>query len=366
MKKLIFAPLFFVQLLAAQTLVLDTFDFGGFTRDYQLYIPTVYDGSQAVPLVINMHGYGSNAGQQNFYGSFDDLAEIDNFLVVHPNGTLDLSGTPYWNAFVSGGAVDDVAYISALIDSLSALYNIDQSKVFATGMRNGGFMSYRLACELNNRIAKIASVTGTMNVNLPSTCFPTAPIPVMQIHGTNDPTVPYAGNAAFVPIEDVVRFWVDHNNCDSSAIFTALPNIDLNDNSTVERYEYLNGDNNAEVIFYKVIGGTHTWPGAQFLIPGSVTNQDFSASKVIWEFFKGAPVTGVKEPLKNDNLAIVQTTNKIMFELNEFNNAAIVNALGQVMIQTQENNINIQHLSAGVYFLVVSTEKGFYSKTFVK
>ena len=127
-KTLLFVSIFlgFSQILQAQTTVLDTFSFDGYQRDYILYVPAIYDGSTAVPLVINLHGYGSNATQQSLYGNFKNLADVDNFLVVHPNGTNDLSGTRYWNAFINAGAVDDVAFINELIDRLSATYNIDQ------------------------------------------------------------------------------------------------------------------------------------------------------------------------------------------------------------------------------------------------
>ena len=86
--------------------------------------------------------------------------------------------------------MDDLGFTAALIDSLSAEYSINQDRIYSTGMSNGGFMSYHLACELSERIAAIASVTGTMNVNQPATCSPGHPMPVMEIHGTADATVP--------------------------------------------------------------------------------------------------------------------------------------------------------------------------------
>ena len=359
-----------LQLPQAQTTVLDTFNFDGLERNYILYVPAIYDGANAVPLVINLHGYGSNAAQQNFYGNFKNLADVDNFLVVLPDGTKDLSGTPYWNSFAGGGSVDDVAFISGLIDTLSQNYNIDPTKIFSTGMSNGGFMSYRLACELNNRISKIASVTGSMNTTLQGTCSPGAPIPVMQIHGTNDPTVSYNGSFGVVAIEDVVDYWVNNNNCESVPIVENLPDINTADNSTVERYTYANGDAGSSVIFYKIIGGGHTWPDAAIPVPAyGPTNRDFNASQVIWEFFKGESFVGVNDRDVLEGIAIKYSNEVLRVNIPESirkPSIQILNTVGQVIISSLDTEISTTNLSTGLYFVSVQTETGKYSKSFFK
>lgn len=365
----IFSLLVNVQ-LHAQTTVYDTLSIDGLARNYILYQPAIYDGSVAVPLVINMHGYGSNSAQQLFYGDFKGLADTDNFLVVCPNGTVDLSGSRYWNAFVNGGAVDDVNFISELIDSLSVIYNIDPTQVFATGMSNGGFMSYKLACELTNKIAKIASVTGTMNPGLSNTCSPSSSIPVMEIHGTADQTVPYNGIPnAMEPIPDVIAYWVNHNNCDLTPTTTQIPDIDPNDGCTAERIVYSNGDNGAEVIHYKITGGGHTWPDAAIDIPGSNTNHDFNASLVIWEFFKGEPFVGIKDRLNQNELEILVQNDFLMVSLGnnqKIEKLRIVNALGQEILHTSSQEVSIAHLNSGLYYVVIATPQGFVSKAFLK
>ena len=359
-----------LQLPQAQTTVLDTFNFDGLERNYILYVPAIYDGANAVPLVINLHGYGSNAAQQNFYGNFKNLADVDNFLVVLPDGTKDLSGTTYWNSFAVGGSVDDVAFISGLIDTLSQNYNIDPTKIFSTGMSNGGFMSYRLACELNNRISKIASVTGSMNTTLQGTCSPGAPIPVMQIHGTNDPTVSYNGSFGVVAIEDVVDYWVNNNNCESVPIVENLPDINTSDNSTVERYTYANGDAGSSVIFYKIIGGGHTWPDAAIPVPAyGPTNRDFNASQVIWEFFKGESFVGVNDRDVLEGIAIKYSNEVLRVNIPESirkPSIQILNTVGQVIISSLDTEISTTNLSTGLYFVSVQTETGKYSKSFFK
>ena len=132
-------------------------------REYILYVPASYTGSNAVPLVFNFHGYTSNATEQMWYGDFRPIADTANFIIVHPNGMLDATGTTHFNVGWGGSTIDDVGFTSALLDSISADYNINADRVYSTGMSNGGFMSYQLACQLSDKIAAIASVTGSMS-----------------------------------------------------------------------------------------------------------------------------------------------------------------------------------------------------------
>lgn len=285
--------------LNAQTTVTGAIQNGGLSRDYRLYVPAAYTGSAAVPLVLNLHGYSSNNLEQEFYGNFHAIADTANFLVVQPNGTLDAQGYRFWNTFGGNSSVDDVAFLAALIDSLSASYNIDPNRIYSTGMSNGGFMSYALACELNNRIAAIASVTGSMIVPNLSACQPTRPVPVMEIHGTADNTVPYTGAvlSGFVPIPTLVAAWVNFNHCNPTPVLTPVPDTNPNDGCTAEHFRYSGGFNGSTVEHYKINGGGHTWPGAFFSI--GVTNQDFNASQVIWRFFSQYrldQLTDVKTP----------------------------------------------------------------------
>lgn len=287
-----------LSILSAQTLT-GTIQSGGLTRDYRLYKSVAYTGSTAVPLVINMHGYGSNNLEQEFYGDFRGIADTANFLIVHPNGTLDNQGKRFWNTFGNGATVDDVGFIRDLIDTLAANYNIDPQRIYATGMSNGGFMSYTLACELNDRIAAIASVTGSMAPIKLAACNPQRPVPVMEIHGTADNVVPYEGIPfTMVATPALVSAWVEFNNCNSTPVITSVPNTSTTDGCTAEHYLYSGGDAGSTVEHYKIIGGGHTWPGAAFII--GVTNQDVKASREIWRFFSqydlNGSTTGVTAP----------------------------------------------------------------------
>ena len=191
---LLFLLLLQVFVTVAQQTIEDTIMYDGRMRTFILYVPESYQADVPAPLVLNFHGYTSNNLEQMFYGDFRPIADTAGFLIVHPMGTVDLLGNTHWNVGWGSSTVDDVGFTNALLDTLSAEYNINQDRIYSTGMSNGGFMSYRLACELSNRIAAIASVTGAMTINTPSTCSPEHPMPVMEIHGTADSTVPYNGN----------------------------------------------------------------------------------------------------------------------------------------------------------------------------
>ena len=291
MKKLFTLLIYLPLLTLGQQTINSSIIHGGLQRDYTLYIPASYSAGTEVPLVFNFHGYTSNAFQQMLYGDFRIISDTEGFIIVHPEGTLDNSGISHWNVGWGGSTVDDIGFTEALIDSLSAIYSIDNSRIYSTGMSNGGFMSYQLACELSDRIAAIASVTGSMNIGWFNSCNPNHPMPVMEIHGTLDPTVSYNNSSFTESIPDIMGYWQNFNNCNSTPIITNVPDINSNDGCTVEHQIWENGTNGASVEHYKIIDGEHSWPGAIF--PNGTTNQDINAAEKIWEFFNKYDINGV-------------------------------------------------------------------------
>ena len=253
-----------------------------------MHLPPSYSPSNSYPLVINMHGYGSNAVQEEGYTEMDAVADTANFIVVYPNGIANS-----WNSgqtWSYNPGINDVTFISALIDTMSANYSIDETMVYACGMSNGGYMSYRLACELENKIAAIASVTGVMSDSTYTACQTDRPVPILHMHGTIDPTVAYYGSPGNTAVETGIDWWVQNNNCPTPAVIDSLPDINTSDVSTVEKQYYGPCDNSSEVILFKIIGGEHTWPGVSFII--GVTNQDIEGSGEIWLFFRKHKMPG--------------------------------------------------------------------------
>ena len=337
----------------------------GIQRDYILYIPELYDGSSAVPLVLNFHGYGSNANEQMFYGDFRDIADTEGFLLVHPEGTTFI-GNQFWNVGFPGisSTIDDVGFTEALIDELATLYTINLDRVYATGMSNGGFMSFLLACQLSEKIAAVASVTGSMTQNTFNNCNAQLPTPVLQIHGTDDDVVLYNGNTLSIPIADVISYWVDYNNCETTPSTTTLPDLDVSDGSTVEHSVYENSDNGITTEHMKVIGGGHTWPGSVLNTAG--TNQDIDASMEIWLFFSRYDINGslsVNE-FENKHVSIYPnpTNSKINLSLNYSKdvNYELFSPLGQQLmtgtITSSNEQIDLSNLPSNIYFLKVGNQ----------
>ena len=250
-------------------------------REYILYIPNSYDGQEPFPLVLNLHGYTSNGGEQMIYSNLFEAADTANFLIVHPTGTLNTINEEFWN---SGEIfeVDDIGFLSQLIDYLVLNYNIDSNRVYSTGFSNGGFMSYTLACELSDKIAAIASVTGSMTPETYSSCSPNHPTPILQIHGLRDAVVPYNGLSYIESIPKVMQYWSEYNSCDLEPEILVVDNFD--DDYSVNFETYINCLNNINIklILHSAMG--HTWPMRN--------NYGVSASNEIWDFVSQYDIYG--------------------------------------------------------------------------
>jgi len=341
----------------------------GMQREYIMYIPANYTGSTAFPVVLNFHGYGSSATQQMWYGDFRPIADTADFLVVHPQGSL-FNGITHWNVggWTVGSTVDDVGFIDALLDTVSSGYNIDSTRVYATGMSNGGFMSFLLAGQLSEKIAAIASVAGSMTPETFNNSNPVHPTPILQFHGTADGVVPYNGAIWTLPVADALQYWVDYNQCNTFPSITQLPDIDPNDGSTVEHIVYSGGNNEVNVEHFKVIGGEHTWPGSDF--GGAGTNYDIDASAEIWKFFSRYNINGlieitdIEDTEENDQTLMVYpnpATSYIIVESDQINQVYQLQSIQckivlRGMLNSRSQRIDLSGLSAGVYLFKVGKQ----------
>ncbi|MFO0609349.1 MAG: PHB depolymerase family esterase [Polyangiales bacterium] len=255
---------------------------GAVTRSYRVYAGRRYDPTRPAMLVINLHGFTSNALQQELYANMPALADARGFVVASPDG-LDAS----WNAGQCCGlsmtrAVDDVGFVRALIDAVSAEYCVDPSRVFATGLSNGGFLSHRLACELSDRIAAVAPVAGVVGV---PTCTPARAVPVFQFHGTLDTLVPYQGGGltGFASVADTMRGWAARDGCGATS-------TEFLRRGLVHCDRWGGCRDGAEVQLCTVDGGGHTWPGAVPIPAFGLTATDVSASEMMLDFFERHPM----------------------------------------------------------------------------
>ena len=287
MKKLLLLLLCLPLMTLSQQTLNESIMHDNLQRDYIIHIPSSYNVNTPIPLVFCFHGYGGNAGSIMSYTNFNYVSDTASFIVVYPQGTLDNSGISHWNVGWGGSTVDDIGFTEALMDNLSATYSIDNNRIYSTGMSNGGFMSFLLACQLSNRIAAIASVTGSMTPQTYNACNPQHPTPILQVHGTNDQTVPYLGDPTWTEsIDNVLQYWVDYNNCNSSSTIIAITDINPFDGSTAEYIVYDGCDNSVTTEHFKIYGGDHDWPGVW-------GNMDIHASAEVWKFFSQYNINGL-------------------------------------------------------------------------
>jgi polyhydroxybutyrate depolymerase len=275
------------------------------TRSYIIHVPPKFDPKKLTPVVLAFHGAATNASIMAISTDLSEEADEAGFIVVYPNGTGKGDVLLVWNAGGWHGPkaekeVDDVKFVKELLDDLPKVVNVDPKRIYATGISNGGMMSYRLAAELSNRIAAIAPVSGTLAVEK---CHPDRPVPVIHFQGTEDKLVPFNGPDqrtakvfAFKSVEETIRTWVEIDGCPTKAKTTKLPH-NGDDGTTVERKTYGPGKEGTEVILYVINGGGHTWPGRKWPVPWlGKTTHDISANDLMWEFFKRHPMPDAPEP----------------------------------------------------------------------
>ena len=270
-----------------------SFTFAGRERAYLVHLPPAI-GNSPLPLVLVLHGGGGNAANAARMTQMSALADKENFIVVYPNGSGRLDDTLLtWNSgnccgYALDNSVDDVGFIRALIEKLQRDYPIDARRVYATGISNGGMMSYRLACELSDKIAAIAPVAGALNVE----CKPAQPVSVIAFHGTNDQNVPYNGGVGSKSIDPHPRtdqsvayaltFWSQFDQC--------APTPRRDERGSIVHDTYANCANGTGVELYTINGGGHAWPGGDRLtVLLDAPTQEISATELMWKFFKQHP-----------------------------------------------------------------------------
>lgn len=270
-----------------------------FSRQWRVHLPKGFQKGHPVPLIIALHGMGSNGEQMEMLTGFTAMSDKEGFAVVYPEGNMRI-----W-LFVGGlsplrredgkqRGVDDVGFIRSIMDELTACGVADPKRIYATGISNGGYMSNRLALDLADRLAAIAPVSGTLSNAQKSAIQNGRAIPVLYIHGTDDGVVGYDGKdqithgKASLSAEELVAGWVKRNGGDEKPVVDTLPDK-ADDGMTVERRTYSPSEekkDGAKVVFLRVIGGGHTWPGMPGMEHLGKTCRDFNASETIWQFFK--------------------------------------------------------------------------------
>ncbi|MEU5691758.1 PHB depolymerase family esterase [Actinosynnema sp. NPDC020468] len=265
---------------------------GGIERTYRVHVPAGASGR--LPVVVLLHGGGGDGEQVARQTGMSAAADRAGFAVVYPDGT-GRTALLSWNAgrccaYAQREHVDDVAFLSTVLDEVLAGYPVDPTRVFVTGMSNGAMMAYRLGCERSDRIAAIAPVSGALNVD---PCTPTRPLSVLAIHGTADEAVPYQGGTPIrqptgtdpwvnTSVADSIGFWARHDHCAGRPEDTRTGAV------TVTRQVGCADDR--QVVLYTVDGGGHAWPGGTTTRTGADPAPPLPiATDVVLDFFAHVP-----------------------------------------------------------------------------
>jgi polyhydroxybutyrate depolymerase len=315
---------------------------GEVERTFVVHLPRGYDSKQKYPVVMVLHSTNQDANDISRLTRFDELADRDSVMAVYPNalhgrwnlgvveeqpqqpsrgmGRRGGSGRRGWpgggypgGGYPGGGGsggsggqrqqrpqpADDIAFFNQMLDKLSTEYSVDATRIYATGLSDGGFMDVRLGCVMADRITAIAPVGAEMPKKL--SCLPSRAIPVLMINGTDDPVVKYngghykgaeyggesGGGLATLSAEDSAKYWAKLDNCGTKPERSKI-SAKAKGGMNTEVSTFEGCQQNAQVALYSVKGGGNTWPGGEQYMPEKSvgkTSNDFSANEVIWSFF---------------------------------------------------------------------------------
>ena len=363
--KILYSILFLIPTIGlSQQLITENIIFDGNNRQYELYIPQSYDGSENVPLLFNFHAGNGTSASQIYISDMRNLADENNFILVYPQAIADPTdgGSLNW-MFKGESDHDDIYFVEAMIDEIATQYSIDQSRVYACGYSLGGEFVHELLCRLNNRIAAGVAVARTMFIETYENCVPEHPTAIMSILGTDDFNslyngVEFAGVLYYLSAADTHQFWIDYNNTDPNPIEIDLPNINTNDGSTVTKRIWENGDACVSVVELRVNGGDHDWPGWS-------GNMDINSDEEIWNFVSNYSLSG---QIENCNLGVNEfdktkiqvypnpTQEILNITINSnVSNANLSDINGKIIkkfsLIVGENKVNISKINNQIYFL---------------
>jgi polyhydroxybutyrate depolymerase len=278
-----------------------SFVHGGRTRTYGLFVPTNHDSHRDALLLVVLHGGGGKGSgiEDLTHGHFNTLAARDNAIILYPDavGGSWRDGRTTGKRAASEEPVDDVGFLSSLVEELVVHHQIDRKRIFVTGASNGGLMAHRLACERSDLFSGIAPVMSAMGAEVAARCAPGKPVAVLAINGTEDPLIPYNGTTVQfrseylgdrLTVPATIDRWVSIDGCSGPVHETPLPDSDPRDHTRIRRETHGLCRGGTFVELYTVDGGGHTWPGgAPYLTEGLVgrTSRDMNACEVIWSFF---------------------------------------------------------------------------------
>ena len=323
-------------------------------------------------------GFGNANNIQN-QSQLSLKADLENFIVVYPEGVKSSLNIRTWNAgwccgFASNNNIDDVGFIDSLLNTLVSQYAIDTNRIYATGMSNGGFMSYRLACELSNRIAAIAPVASSMSM---TNCTPDRSMSIIHFHSSLDSNVPYLGgvgsgvsNHYNSPIDSMLNVQSNNNTCSNT-------NDTVINSAQYVLTKWSNCDCSTEIHYYLTQDGGHSWPGGTQTTAGDPVSAFINATDLMWSFFQQHPLNCSPLSVNNDDLekttfdifpnptnGKLKINSKIIYQEIKI---SIFTVTGQkILTVNEQTEIDISHLPKGTYFVLVNIDRSIKVKKILK
>lgn len=359
----------------------DSLVWDGATRFYFVHEPSSFTSNENKSLIVALHGGFGSGSQLEKQSLLSEKADHAGFLVAYPDGIKSPLGIRTWNAdgccgYAQKNKVDDVGFLNSLIDSLVIKYKIDPHRVYITGMSNGAFMAYRLACELSSKIAAIAPVAGTMNV---SNCSAGQGVPVIHFNSYLDGSIPWQGGIGNgvsshynPPLDSVLDIWKSKNSC--SPVDTLV-----NDNNYTH-LEWNNCSCGHSQSLYITHDGGHSWPGGKNTIGGDPVSTVINANDLMWDFFKNntSCINNVPEQISDEWILYPNPANNLLTLNNRIEarssilTGKIFNQQGQLLksffVPEYQNTIkiDISDFPGGSYYLSLITSARTLSFRFIK
>lgn len=358
MKKFLTLPFFlFPVCMVFAQLTSETITINGTTRNYKMYVPAGFDAQTESPsLVLVMHGLGSSSSDMVGIG-FNQVADTARIIVFYPDGVTNGFGQSSWNnGTLLASTADDISFLHALINRGESEFNVDPTRVYATGFSMGSIMSHHIACFMNQRIAAIGAMSGTMSTSDIQNCVPAYKTRVIHLHGTADGTVPYNSNAlpSLSLVPETIAFWQGVHGCLTSADSIRLNDVAA-DNITIDRFVYQGCDPDGSLEHYRLNGAGH-----QYLYQPV---NDITEMLDVWRFLRQwqhtNPSTLEVELLKKDGFTLYPNPAKELLTITVTGDrfVRIRNVAGQEVytgsLTAGENQLDVSVLDSGIYFVTV-------------
>ena len=331
---------------------------GATTRTYKQYLPAGFDpGTESVSVIIALHGLGGTSNDIVGTG-LNTIADTARIIVFYPQGVANGYGQTAWNnGTLLSSSVDDISFMNQLMDTAILNFNADPTRVYVAGFSMGSIMSYHLACAMNNRIAAIGCMSGTMATSDISSCVPAYVTPVIHFHGTSDGTVPYNTNPlpSLSLVPQTIDFWKTQHACGTTADSTRLADTG-SDSYTVDRFVYDNCSPTGSLEHWRINGADHEY----FYKPVN----DFDEITETWLFFRkwqhnSPAAAGINENKEtqfsvspNPSEGSIEIESKVNGTFELYNASGALVTTGKVVSGT--NNFNWESLESGIYLISIN------------